>query len=187
LIRIEEITNPEHPLIPEFLNIMWETQGINVGTLEGVKFSAESPKSLLLFAFFNDQLIGGAIAKVLDKDLEYYRPFSEDVYQKIMHSSTGSLSMMGLLPEFQGRGFGQILARQRLEWLRSQGCNVFVGISWVSGLAHTSNRVFEKMGFKAINQIDNFFAESSVEMNLICPVCGEPPCNCPGILYFKED
>lgn len=186
MYNIREITSADKNLLNECLQLMWDTQGINVCTFDNLSYASTSSDSLLLMVFENQKLVGGAVAKVLNSDFEYYAPFDPKVVELLQKARVGSLSMMGIHPEHQGKGLGQKLSLKRMEWLNRQGCDLLVGISWVSGLAHTSNRVFEKMGFKAVNTIPNFFAESSIAMNLICPVCGDPPCLCAATMYLKD-
>ena len=185
MYEIKEINTIDEKQISECVEIMWRTQGINVSSIESFKWAATSPDALLLMAFDQGKVIGGAIGKVQDKDFDYYSPFGDEIVPKLLASKVGSLSIMGIDENYQGKGIGQQLSRKRIDWLKDKGCNVLIGISWVSGQLHTSNRVFEKMGFTAIKTIDQFFAESSIPMNLICPVCGVPPCLCAGTLYMK--
>lgn len=187
MIDIIELKEVNDELLRSCLRIQEETQGVNVTSYEYLKDLVVSEHGLLLLAFDGEKLVGGAGAKVVTGNFGYYDAFQPGLEVELLSSKVGSLSIMGISPEYQGKGIGQRMLEQRMTWLTDvKGCEILVGISWVSGLGHTSNRVFEKKGFKAIGQIDDFFKASSVEQNLICPVCGDPPCLCPGILYLKR-
>jgi GNAT superfamily N-acetyltransferase len=85
----------------------------------------------------------------------------------------------------QGQGIGQELARHRIRWLGEAGCTAVIGVSWESGLANTSDRVFRKLGFERLAQVKGFYADDSVCRGFICPVCGSPPCRCSASLFVK--
>lgn len=164
---------------------MERTQGTHVVDDNYFIKAITDPDSYCLFAFDDEKLIGGAVAGLI-KEFDFYLPFGIDIVEKMKSSRVGSFSIMGFDENHQGKGLGQQLSKKRLEWVKSKNCNLIVGISWVSGLSHTSDRVFEKMGFRAHNKVEGFFEEWSILRKLQCPVCGNPPCKCAGILYVKE-
>jgi GNAT superfamily N-acetyltransferase len=186
MIRILELKEADNLSLQECLKIQEATQGINVTSLNYLQDLVVSPNGILFLAYDDDRIIGGAGAKILTSGFDYYQGFQSGISTELSRSKVGSLSIVGILPSYQGKGLAQQMLQKRMDWLVSQGCDVLLGISWVSGQSHTSHRVFEKRGFKAISQIDDFFKDSSLKQNLICPVCGTPPCLCPGILYLKK-
>lgn len=186
MIEIREMITPDDNVLKECLRIMWETQGENITQFDWLKNMVTSQESMLLVAYDGDKVVGAAGAKLLSTGFEFYLPFGEKFVKEMEKAKVGSLSIMGLEPLYQNKGIGQRMACMRQEWLIKNGCNLLVGVSWVSGMANTSNRVFEKLGFKNEGQVDTLFEEMSYSMNLICPVCGKPPCRCPSILYIKR-
>lgn len=186
MIHIREMKEINEADLKECLRIQWETQGENITQYEWLSKMVTSNEAMLLVAYDQNKVIGCAGAKMHSSGFEFYLPFGEAYVKEMENSKVGSLSIMGIDPAYQNQGIGQKMARMREEWLLKNGCNLLVGISWVSRLKHTSNRVFEKLGFKNEGTVDNFFEAMSFSMNLICPVCGNPPCRCPGILYIKR-
>lgn len=136
-------------------------------------------------AFDKEQLVSLGIAQIIN-NYDYYLPFDSEINKKLENKTVGSFSTLCALESYQGKGIGQKISHKRLEWLKSKDCTVVVGVSWVSGLAHTSNRVFEKMGFKAIKEVKNFYRQNSIDKPFICPGCAKPPCTCSAILYMRE-
>lgn len=185
MIEFKEVSTYSDQLCTEWVSLMERTQGTNVVSKGYFENAVTDPNSFCICAFDDGVFVGSAVATLIH-EFDFYLPFGTDIVEKMKSSRVGSMSIMGIHESYQGKGLGQKLSQKRLEWLKSHNCNLVVGISWVSGLAHTSNRVFEKTGFTAYNKLDGFFREWSEKRNLICPVCGNPPCNCPAILYVKE-
>lgn len=185
-MHIYTLTPQDEHLLPDCLELLERTQGRNVSSLKWLTKSLHSEDGLILVLLSEQKIMGVAGARVLRPPHDYYLPFGLEIVEKMNSCQVGSFSTMGIHEDLQGKGWGQKLAIQREEWLKSKGCNLLVGISWMSGLAHTSNRVFEKRGFKKVRELKDFFVESSVTENLICPVCQNPPCYCPGAMYAKE-
>lgn len=187
-MKLKALMLQEQSLLPECLILLERTQGTNVCNLDYLTglLTDEMGK---LFVCFNDQseIIAVAGAQVLlAGNFEYYRPFGEETFSLMNRSKVGSFCTMSVREDFQGKGLGVKLAQARERWLISEGCNLLVGISWVSGQSNNSANVFRKMGFKAVKEIKDFFVESSHSTNLLCPVCKTPPCTCPGVLFTKE-
>lgn len=187
-MKFKVLTLQEQFFLPECLVLLERTQGTNVCNLDYLT-GLLTEEVGRLFVYFNDQseIIAVAGAKVLPSgSFEYYRPFGEETFSLMNRSKVGSFCTMSVREDFQGKGLGMKLALAREEWLVSQGCNLLVGISWVSGQNNNSANVFKKMGFKAVKEIKDFFVESSHLTNLLCPVCKTPPCTCAGVLFTKE-
>jgi GNAT superfamily N-acetyltransferase len=135
-------------------------------------------------AFLDAEIVGVGVTQIID-NFEYYRPFDSNIETELSTKRVGSFSTLAINESNQGQGLGQRLSMLRLDWLKDQGCQVVVGVSWVSGLSHTSNRVFEKMGFSAVKKVDHFYKESSIKHPFECPGCFKAPCTCSAILYRR--
>ncbi len=187
-MKLKNLSSEDMEFLPACLNLLERTQGVNVSSLDYLKQLVNSPTGSL-FAYFdgNNEVIAVAGAKVLENDtFDYYAPFGDDATALMKRSRVGSFCTMSVREDFQGQGLGLKLSLKREQWLKDQGCNLLVGISWVSGQSNNSARVFKKLGFRVVKEIENFFVVSSVTDALLCPVCKTPPCTCPGILFLKE-
>ena len=165
---------------------MNRTQGRDLFAPDYLEAKTKEPSCFVVAAFQDLELIGVAVAQLLSNN-DYYQPFSPLIVDHLYQKRVGSLSTSCVREDVQGKGVGSELMRVRLEWLRSKTCNSFVGISWVSGKPHTSNRVFEKFGFKKVNEVKNFFYQASLDHPFVCPACGGPPCICSAIMYLKDE
>lgn len=181
-ITIRQITSRDSEHFPEALELLNRTQGRDLFKPDYLQIRTEDPYSYVLGAFQEKQLVGLGIAQVIDQ-FEYYKVFDSKIVAELSQKKVGSFSTLCIHESLQGKGIGQKISQLRLEWLKSQGCEVILGNSWVSGLAHTSNRVFEKMGFKPVKKVENFFVESSLKEPFDCPGCKLAPCRCAAILY----
>ncbi|MEO7678171.1 MAG: GNAT family N-acetyltransferase, partial [Verrucomicrobiota bacterium] len=145
------------------------------------------PDQLLVLALLDGEIIGVASARRLPPDgSAFYAPFGNEAVELFRQHRVGSLNCASVQETWQGRGIGSELGRRRMAWLEETGCDALVGISWESGLAHTSDRVFLRLGFKPISRVTDFYVGMSLERKFICPVCGPPPCRCAATLFVKR-
>ena len=70
--------------------------------------------------------------------------------------------------------------------MASQKCDLVLGVSWVSVLSHTSDRVFDRLGFQPVNEVPRFYQESAITHPFDCPGCKVRPCACAAILYIAS-
>ena len=181
-ITIRQITLADSSYFNEGVDLLNRTQGQDLFPENYLNLRAGEASSYIVGAFDERKLLGIGIAQIIDT-FDFYLPFDSEIKFKLNDKKVGSFSTLAVVEGCQGRGIGQKLSAERYKWLRSQGCSVILGVSWVSGLEHTSDRVFEKMGFKALKKVDHFFRQMSIENPFYCPGCRKSPCECAGILY----
>ena len=182
--QIRPLLPEDSLLFPEGVELLNGTQGRDFFPSDYLEKRTADPKSLVLVALDDSQVVGLGVAQVIDQ-FDFYLPFNQNIVSELTGKKVGSFSTLCIQECLQGRGIGQLLSHKRMQWLQEQNCDVVVGVSWVSGLAHTSNRVFEKMGFSPVKEVPEFFKEMSLETPFIYPGCGEPPCTCSAIMYKK--
>jgi ribosomal protein S18 acetylase RimI-like enzyme len=183
--KIVELEHDDPLVIDEALRLLNRTQGQGLFSREYLIEKVNSPEALVLVGFIGDRLVSAGCAEIV-KDFDYYRPFDASIGDRIGGNRVGSLCTLSVHEDFQGHKLGQQVSKQRMSWLEGQGCDLVIGVSWVSGLPHTSNRVFEKLGFRAVNQVKRFYQEGAVEHPFQCPGCRVQPCGCSAILYECE-
>ncbi len=186
MITYKQIISPSEDLKSTILKLLNVTQGDGLFEMNYVE--RKLANDYVAGAFKNDQLIGVGIARSMGpNDFEYYLPFGLEIRLWFQKYQMGSFDTLAIEDAYRGQGIGQEISRMRLKWLKEKGCNRVIGVSWVSGLAHTSNRVFEKMGFKAFKKVDHFYRETSLKHPFDCPGCKVHPCSCAAILYVYEN
>lgn len=181
-LEIRPLSSKDSNLFPEATEILNRTQGRDLFPKNYLSELVVDPRARIFAAFIDSRLMGLGVAQLIT-DFKYYERFDENISTELAGKIVGSFSTMAMHEDAQGKGIGQKISQLRLNWLREQGCVVILGNSWVSGLKHTSDRVFEKMGFRAIKKVENFFVESSLKNPFDCPGCKVHPCSCAAILY----
>lgn len=179
--EIRVLTNADEGIFPDALELLNRTQGRDLFAPDYLSRKTSSPDVRVFGGFLDQELVAVAVAEFID-NFDWYLPFDPTMSR---HNGTtaGSFSTLCVKENLQGQGIGQALSQKRLEFLKSRKIPFIVGCSWVSGLTHTSDRVFEKMGFKAVNKVEHFFRESSIQKAFSCPGCNVHPCSCSAILY----
>lgn len=186
MITYKQVLSPSEDLKNKILRLLNVTQGDGLFAMDYV--DRKLANDYVVGAFDNNQLIGVGIARAMgSEDYEYYTPFTPEIRSWFQEYHMGSFDTLAIEDAYRGQGIGQAISRMRLKWLKEKGCNRVIGVSWVSGLAHTSNRVFEKMGFKAFKKVENFYGETSLKYPFDCPGCKVHPCACAAILYVYEN
>ncbi len=187
-LEITELDVNNLELLKEALNMMNRTQGEGLFNEYYLIKKANSSDAIILCAFLNNKLVSVGGAEIID-NFEYYKPFENNIVERLKGKKVGSLSTLCVREDLQGKGIGQTMIKKYLDWLKNRRCDLVLGVSWSSGLSHTSNRVFQKLGFRAIKEVKEFYKEDAIKHPFDCPGCKTQPCVCAAVLYeyhFKE-
>lgn len=180
--RLLSLKPDDTNLFREAVALLNRTQGNGLFDADYVDKHAASGRSHVVAAIEGTTLVGVGIIELI-YNFDYYLPFDPKLDEELRGKKVGSFCTMSVLESRQGRGIGQAISQERLRWAREQKCDVLLGVSWVSGKAHTSNRSFEKLGFRPVKQLTDFYVKSSQEKPFSCPGCRASPCTCAAILY----
>ena len=181
-ITLRQITSQDISYFGVALDLLNRTQGIGLFPQNYLEQRTSDIDSFVVGAFEDKNLVGIGVAQLISS-FDFYLPFDSSITNELKDKVVGSFSTLAIREDLQGKGIGQKISLERLSWLKAKNCSVILGVSWVSGLAHTSDRVFEKMGFKPIKKIEQFFRDLSLQKPFDCPGCKKVPCECDGILY----
>lgn len=179
---IRQLTSHDSSLFPAGVELLNRTQGRDLFPADYLEKKTADPEVYVVAALENDHLISVGVAQIIH-EYDFYVPFDSTIKEQLKDKKVGSFSTLCVHENHQGKGIGQKVSLLRLEWLKKHRCDVVLGVSWVSGNGNTSDRVFEKTGFKAVSRVEKFFVEMSLKNPFICPTCGEPPCTCAAIFY----
>lgn len=183
-LQIAELEPDDLALVAEALDLLNRTQGQGLFSSDYLTSKALADDALVVVGYMEQRLISLGCAEIIE-DFDYYLPFDPKIEKRFMDAKVGSLCASSVHEDFQGRGIGQQITTQRMSWLVAEGCDVVVGVSWVSGLPHTSNRVFEKLGFSPVAEVEGFYTKGAIEHPFDCPGCRVQPCECAAILYER--
>lgn len=184
-MEIRQLTSADSAFFSEGTELLNRTQGRDLFPDDYLEKRTSEADSFVVGVFQDSRLISVGVAQIITS-FEFYLPFDSNIVQDLQNKRVGSFSTLCVHENFQAKGIGQKVSKLRMEWIKKQHCEVVLGISWVSGKTNTSDRVFEKVGFKAVSRVENFFVDGSFKKAFICPTCGEPPCKCAAILYRLE-
>lgn len=188
-MKLETVIRPllktDSPLFTEAVDLLNRTQGRGIFEHDYLDRLTEDANALVLGAFLESKLVGVGVAQLIT-NFDYYLQFNSEIANELAAKKVAQFSTLAVSEALQGQGIGQQISAQRLKWVESQNCDVVVGVSWVSGLKHTSDRVFEKMGFKAQKRVDGFYKKWSIKKPFDCPACHVLPCACSAIFYRRD-
>lgn len=181
-VIIRTLTVLDEPFFTGGVRLLNKSQGEDLFEPTYLTKRVTDADSYVVGAIAEDRLVAIGVACIVDQ-FDYYLPFDDRIGETLAQRCVGSFATMCVDDSLRGQGIGQKLAHLRLEWLKEMGCHTVLGVSWVSGLGHTSDRVFEKMGFYAVKKVEQFYHKSSIEKPFYCPGCRAAPCTCSAILY----
>lgn len=142
---------------------------------------------IVLGARGNGGLVGILLARVLDQSSA--REF-ETLLQNAGATRRLDLTRLGILKSIvvaapcRGRGIGAALSGAAIERLRQAGCSTLVTVSWASGESSSAG-MFERLGFKQLARVAEFWKDDSIRRGYHCPRCGQP-CTCAAIVYVLD-
>ncbi len=180
-IEIRQITSGDEILFPDALELLNRTQGRDLFGSDYLIRKTTQDTALVLGAFIEKELVAVGVAELID-NFDFYERFDPSL-KNGNGTTAGSFSTLCVKEELQGQGIGKAISEKRLQYLKGKKVPFILGVSWVSGKKHTSDRVFEKMGFRPVNKVEKFFVETSLKKPFECPGCLEHPCSCSAILY----
>lgn len=184
-ITIRPFSQDDHHLFKEGVDLLNRTQGQDLFDPDYLEKLVDTQNARVFAAFDDQRLIGIGVAQIIN-EYSYYLPFQANIIQELQNKKVGSFSTMAVKETHQGKGIGKLISNARMNWLQEMNCDVVVGVSWVSGLAHTSDRVFENTGFKKVSYVSDFYKQSSIEKPFYCPGCKVQPCACGAVFYKLE-
>ena len=181
-LEISALQQSDPYIINAALRLMNRTHGEGLFDSNYLVSRIRSGDSLVLVGHLDRKFAAVGCAEIV-KDFDYFLPFDPGIEDRLNGQKVGLLRTLSVQEEYQGQGFGKQMTQCRTQWLIEQGCGTILGVSWVSGLAHTSSRVFEKLGFRTVKRVDHFFREQAIRQPFDCPGCQVQPCECAAILY----
>jgi GNAT superfamily N-acetyltransferase len=177
-----------HWLVDAF-GLLCSGLGQGAYTENGLQALAQNPRALLLGAMLTvnpGPLVGAAVVEQLYCDeLSYYTRFGAGALALLGRHTVGSLAGIAVQPSLRGQGIGQGLMAGVIGWLRQEGCDLLITISWVSRGPNPSRPLFEKLGFTYVAEVPDVYLQDSLEHGLVCAYC-DGPCHCSGILYMLD-
>lgn len=153
-----------------------------------LEYSKYPDKYILIGSFLDQTLLGVMLALPLDNDLseEFNNAFVKNNISIFLPKSiTGVIKSVAVHPDFRHHGIGTTLTIEAMKRLEGMSTRIFTALSWDSGKPDSSPKMFEKLGYKNILRVRDYWYHDSLEKKYECPICGNP-CHCNAIFYVKR-
>ncbi|MDO8460937.1 MAG: N-acetyltransferase [bacterium] len=151
-----------------------------------LRYAANPDLFVLLGTTIDQTLLGIMLAYPLENETvnEYTHVFKE-YNLPILFSDfkVGLIKSVAVRPAYRHQGIGTKLTIESMIRLKEMSCDSFLAVSWVSNRPDSSQKMFEKLGFKNILSIPDYWTEDSIKEGYLCPNCGNP-CHCTAIFYL---
>jgi len=97
----------------------------------------------------------------------------------IRRDGTGHVVSICVDPDYRGRGIGKALMNEILKKLRESGvCRVRLEVRVSNEVAR---RLYERLGFKVVDRIDNYYPDGEDALVMVKDLCGEESKQCRGV------
>ncbi|MEQ9064314.1 MAG: GNAT family N-acetyltransferase [Vicingaceae bacterium] len=93
------------------------------------------------------------------------------------------IKTVAVMPTIAGQGIGTGLTMFAFD--QNPNASV-IGIIWKRKSLNAFEQIMLKLGGKKILEIKGFWKDDSLKKGYKCPECGEPPCNCKAVVYYKK-
>jgi GNAT superfamily N-acetyltransferase len=95
------------------------------------------------------------------------------------------LSMAVVAPPARRRGLYGALVDDRVAWGLREGAGLAIALGWAPPDGCHIAPAMARAGFTALAQIAGVYRSDSIAAGAVCPACGPPPCDCPGVLFSR--
>jgi GNAT superfamily N-acetyltransferase len=95
------------------------------------------------------------------------------------------LNLAVVAPPSRGRGIYRALLDDRVSWGRREGAGLAVALGWAPPDGCHIAPAMARAGFTALAEIPGVYRADSVAAGAVCPACGPPPCDCPGVFFSR--
>jgi len=177
------IFQPTPADIPEMGRFANSVFGVHGEIEKRLQSYFDRPQFRISAARADDGIVALGVASYgVEAALEKYDCFGPAVTDFLRGRLGGSVHMLGVAPDWRGRGLGKKMGRALLRQLREAGAEIFFGTSWDNGTVQNSAVLFESAGFKRIAESATFLNQQSRLHGFTCRVCGGE-CHCRSFFY----
>ena len=87
--------------------------------------------------------------------------------------------------EYVKKGIGKKFINYTMNLFANQS-ELILSINWKKGDEIPMKNISSSLNMKVLCEIENFWKKESLENEFRCPECGNPPCTCKAVIYFKK-
>ena len=187
--KIRDITASDSLLLQQASEIYDISLGQSYISPEDLlKYAAKPDSHILLGSEVNQTLLGVMLAYPLDSKTtqEYAHTFQQhNIPITLTEYNVGLIKSVAVRPEYRHQGIGTKLTIESMIRLKEMSCDLFLAVSWVSNRPDSSQEMFDKLGFKNILSVPDYWTKDSIKEGYLCPNCGNP-CHCSANFYISK-
>lgn len=155
-----------------------------------LNYSNHPEKYILLGSCNSDgELLGVMLACRLDENEreKYNLTLQQNSIDIMLPAYTiGLIKSVVVKREYRQKGIGTELTKEAIERLKDMSCELILAVAWASGKPDSSPKMFEKLSFKNILGLEEYWRKDSLKEGYSCPNCGKPPCRCKALFYLHK-
>lgn len=136
----------------------------------------------------NNKVAGFVIGRVCDKsELRDLVLADQDWFEnEFENESVGIIETIAVNPDFSGKGLGQKLVSESLDFMTPEASKVLTMV-WEHPDGAPLETILEKKGFEKKRDFISYWKADSLEKGYGCTYCDQPPCTCnAGAFVFSQ-
>lgn len=173
--------------IEEVLLMSDKLVGENFQTYNSIKTFLSDSKKILKVYKVRGKIIGFAKGEILEKaqfkkSLLKTNATIEDKLDGL--GSVGFAETICVKEEYRGKHIAHKLADELIHSFREiNNIDAICTTVWKTKEGANAKNLVERIGFKYVTEIEEYWYNDSLALNYKCPKCGKPPCKCSMVFY----
>ena len=146
-------------------------------------------KSFIYCALNNKEVLGYVIGKLFSNASFFnsYKKLNTINTREIKKNKIlGMLVSIAVKSKHQNKGIGTKLVIKLLKKFRENNAGMSLMTAWKSKNGVSMHKIADRIGYKAIAEVGNYWKEDSQIYGYHCPECGSPPCKCACVVYVLK-
>lgn len=178
--------------IPQILDISDEELGkdyINYDMLKKITTDADDYICKLAYNPNEAKIVGFCLCMIIvPQDINNIIRIPEDKTPRalIYSERIGVIKTVAVDKKYQGYGIGREIVKDCFNELLQKQVQSMFSIAWKNNEKTNIHGILTGLGFKELIEIPKYWSEDSMKKEYICPVCGQPPCQCSAVIYTQS-
>lgn len=190
IIKEYTVANMETKHISQVLSIADDELGKKYLDVSEISTYISEPDKYICKVVFDESgaVLGFCINKILTTDelVEYLKLEQYQLPNYIKYAQkVGVIKTVAIKEKIQKHGIGYELLKCAYKDIVDSGVQGICSVAWKNGDKINIGSILLNFGFRQHYEIKNYWAKDSEEQQFSCPVCGDPPCKCSAVMYFK--
>lgn len=135
-----------------------------------------------------DTVVGFCLSKILNKEqlISFLKIDEKKLPTYISYvDKTWLIKTIVIDSKYHGKGIGYQLMKEVEKEISQSNVRAVCSVLWKNGESVNAHGIISSIGLKKHVEIEEYWKQDSIEQQFTCSCCGEPPCLCSALLYFK--